>query len=90
MALSLWGRLITQCHSFFVVGRTAWSAGVSLDPLFPDETSLIQSPASRRGRRLRTRGSAPPRKTSGIRLITLQSIANRPSDVFCTPAQVRR
>jgi hypothetical protein len=41
-----------QCHSFFVVGRTP--ARVPLDPLFLNEISLIQTRASRRGRRLRT------------------------------------
>src|ERR1022692_1943307 len=47
-----------------MVGRTPRSARVPLDPPLADEISFIHAPASRRGRRPRTRGSAPPRRTS--------------------------
>jgi hypothetical protein len=43
-----------------IVGQTPRSARVPLDPLFASGISFLQNPASRRGRRLRTRGSAPP------------------------------
>src|ERR1035437_9249148 len=46
-------------HSAQIVGRTPWSARVPLVPLFASEISIIHTAASRRGRRLRTGGSAP-------------------------------
>ena len=44
------------------MGQTSWSAWVLLDPLFANE---IRIRARRRGRRLRTRRSAP-QELSGI------------------------
>src|ERR1035437_10391416 len=46
-------------HSAQIVGRTPWSARVPLDPLFAREIIIIHTAARRRGRRLRTGGSAP-------------------------------
>jgi hypothetical protein len=40
-------------------GGESWSARVPPDPLFAKEISLIQPREGRRGRRPRTRGSAP-------------------------------
>ena len=42
-----------------IVGQTPRSARVPLDPLFANGISFLQNPASRRGRRLRSRGTAP-------------------------------
>ena len=42
-----------------LVGRTPWSARVPLDPLLAGSKARITA-AGRRGRRLRSRGTAPP------------------------------
>src|ERR1017187_2110849 len=42
------------------VGRTPGSARVPLDPLFAGSIWFLYHPPGRRGRRPRTRGSAPP------------------------------
>src|SRR5580693_774175 len=49
-----------------IVGRTPWSARVPLDPLSPIESNSGAMPAGRRGRRPRTRGSAPPEVFSRV------------------------
>src|ERR1035438_2528758 len=47
------------CESYGNCGADPRSARAPLDPLFANEISFIHTAASRRGRRLRTRGSAP-------------------------------
>ena len=44
-----------------MVGRNPWSARVPPDPLSPIQSNSGAMPTGRRGRRPRTRGSAPPR-----------------------------
>ena len=47
--------------SAVIVGQTPRSARVPLDPLFGNRINFLQNPASRRGRRLRSGGTAPLR-----------------------------
>ena len=47
------------------VGRTPSCARVPLDPLLESRGSLLWQPRGRRGRRLRTQGSAPPTSIGG-------------------------
>src|SRR6266404_2257245 len=42
-----------------IVGRTPWSARVPLDPLLANRIRVVPAGQGRRGRRPRTRGSAP-------------------------------